>query len=607
MSLHVSAIVYTIRKMSQELSLFDAVSEAQAVDIETTGQGLSYSIVTNESMLEKVLLEARDNVTAMDLETTGFDPYVDAIVGISLSWEEKKACYVPVGHKKGKNVPMESVRKILQPALKEANVIFHNAKFDWKFLRANGIDVDIFADTMLMAYLVDAGQSVALKECSKRYFSETMTYFKELFGKDETHNFSNLLPEEGYLYACADADVTLRLYHYLLPQIEGMDFLRDMDTRLITFLAESELSGIFVEQRALDKMAADAQKEINFLRDTSRDARKLKTFEKIKAVVIDTVKKQMKAATGMIYPNWFQCSMKTACLSARDLFFEETKEEKEYTAFSRFALLVPEENFFSFAIEFKDLESQLFYALFMKNASAFPEKNASGLLSQETTPDMLEKNFSPEGRKRFRQLMDDVQKGNRVKNVFGRWCPLEAFVLTAPENKKIMEALRSYLRATAWDVIRFSVVLAGDAARRLKLNAHFVFAAAERAVFVVHEDEDINVFLEELEKLLNETFAGVVSVPHVVTAGKKFNGHDAVASARLCVKILLKNAPEAEELDALKEWLLAHPGEQNVYLRLAGKTIELGDRYKTQNDPLLFEELQSVVANFGKVIRTVVC
>lgn len=599
--LYVVAMLYNIRSMSQELTLFDAV----AAEPRETPTGLSYAIITNEATLEKVLSDARGKVIALDLETTGFDPYGDAIVGISLSWEEKHACYIPVGHKRGRNLSLDAARKILQPALSGAKVVFHNAKFDWKFLRVNGIDADIFADTMIMAHLVDAGQSVALKECSKRYFSETMTYFNELFGKDAAHDFSSLLPEEGYLYACADADVTLRLYNYLTPKIAGMDFLRDMDMRLIPCLAESELSGLEVDRRALDKMTADVQKEINFLRDTSRDAQKLKAVEKIKAAVLEPVKKQMNPDTGMIYPNWFQFSTKTARLSARDFSFDETKEEKLFPQFSRYELLVPGGHFLSFAAEFTELETQLFYKLFSRNTFTFSSPRLAELFREISAVDALAENFSSEGRERLHRLSDEARKGNKITNLFGRGCPLDSFVLTAPESRKSLEALRSYIRATAWDILRFASVRVAECARKNNVNAHFVFAATDHAVFVVHEDEDLYDLLNDAQKAIDEMLAEFVPVSYGFSAGKKFKDMQAVTADSLCVKLLFSRNPTAPEIETLKDWLAGNPGTQNVYLRAGGKLLYLGDSYRTKTNPLLFEELRGVIVDFAGALRTV--
>lgn len=584
----------------QELTLFDAVQ----VPAPEPPPGLNYHIAQSMEQLDEILSKAQDSILSLDLETTGFNPYSDAIVGISLSWEEKTACYVPVGHRKGKNLPLDAVRGMIKKKLQNARLVFHNAKFDWKFLKTNGMEVPVFSDTMILAYLIDAGQSVALKECSRRYFKESMTHFQELFEKGEAQNFSNLAPEEGYLYACADADITRRLYFYLAPQVDDRAFLRDTDMRLVTVLAEAELAGISVDAGAMDALYEKAQKEIQFLRDTSKDAVKLKAVDKICAVVLDAFRKPLDAVSGKIYPNWFQCSAKTTRLSARDLAFEETKEEKESPGYSRFTFLAPGENALAFAVEFPELESRLFYFIF-KDEEFSPGKPAvREIFSGVADVESFVKQFSVKGKNVFEKLMEEVRNGNRARNVFGRWCPLETFILSAPESRKAVESVRSVLRAAAWDAVRFSIVKVSEAMKEQNAGGHFAFAAEWKAVFSAHRETDIALLAQKVDAALQETLMERVSVSYNLTAGNAFHVTQKIIPEALCVKIIFKEKPSSGRMDMLKEWLLSHPGNYPVYLQVSEKTVSLGDKYKVECGGALLEELQSVLSPSGKIIRT---
>lgn len=584
----------------QELTLFDAV---HAPHVESP-PGLNYEIARSLEQLHEILSRADGNILSLDLETTGFNPYSDAIVGISISCEEKSACYAPVGHRKGKNLPFEDVRGLLKTWLPKMRLVFHNAKFDWKFLKTNGVGVSVFADTMLLAHLVDAGQSVALKECSKRYFKETMTHFQELFDKGAAQNFSNLTPEEGYLYACADADITRRLYFYLSPQVEDRAFLREMDRRLITALAESELAGLAVDTQSLDALYEKVQKEIQFARETSKDALRLKTFDKIRAAVLDAFRKPLEPVTGKIYPNWFQCSTKTARLSARDLSFEETKEEKEFPDYSRFLFLAPEEDAVAFSVEFPELESQLFYRIFNDEDYAPGKPPLRELCGVNADAERLAQSFSQKGKAVFEALVQAMQKENRVRNIFGRLCPLDTFVLSAPESRKKIEAVRSAARAAAWDVIRFAIVSVTGAMKEQNASGHFVFAADGKAAFSVHRDTDIVLLAQKAEAALSETLSDHVSVSCDMKAGNSFHGMQKITPETVCVKIIFKEKPPSERMDLLREWLLSHPGNCPVYLQISGKTVFLGEKYKTKCDDALIQELCDIASQSGDVIRS---
>ena len=64
----------------------------------------NYELVQDEVTLKKWVDRAIKNYRfAIDTETTGLNPFVDKIVGISIATDEGNACYIPINHTEKNN------------------------------------------------------------------------------------------------------------------------------------------------------------------------------------------------------------------------------------------------------------------------------------------------------------------------------------------------------------------------------------------------------------------------------------------------------------------------------------------------------------------------
>ena len=96
----------------------------------------NYDLIQKEEDLDKWLNEAEESgEIAVDTETTSLDPHQAELVGISLSTKIGKACYIPIGHKEGKNIEEKKIIKKIKPLLEDKSIkkIGQNIKFDWSF------------------------------------------------------------------------------------------------------------------------------------------------------------------------------------------------------------------------------------------------------------------------------------------------------------------------------------------------------------------------------------------------------------------------------------------------------------------------------------------
>ncbi|MBQ73359.1 MAG: hypothetical protein CMJ67_10690 [Planctomycetaceae bacterium] len=203
--------------------------------------------------LDTIAQECIDaGVYALDLETTGLDQRafaggsgrketVDKIVGYCIASSTEKGWYIPVRHRAegaAANVPprlaVDLINRIQEGG---AQTVFHNAKFDQKFLdyepsgRAGDWDDNTtWHDTMILAYLRNTRtRAKGLKPLSKNELDREMIELKELFPSEAVKakklDFSTLDPtwEPVVWYAAADAVNTLALFHILHPSVVEKD------------------------------------------------------------------------------------------------------------------------------------------------------------------------------------------------------------------------------------------------------------------------------------------------------------------------------------------------------------------------------------------------
>ncbi|OGF48582.1 MAG: hypothetical protein A2231_11355 [Candidatus Firestonebacteria bacterium RIFOXYA2_FULL_40_8] len=235
-------------------------------------------------------------IISLDLETTGLNVFSDRIVGISISIKSKEAFYLPLSHGIGINLDSSEVLPLLKPVLEGKRIIGHNIKFDYKFLLKEGIDLNVYSDTMLLSSLDDVNQSLSLKDLALRYFGVSMTRFSDLFfrrRKNTIPNIADLSPDDVYLYACADADMCLRLYRcflernvFIKPSL--LDKIRDysyalapkdftlpglytLERNLIKTVAHMELNGISVNRSSLEENISEITDEINLFKSSISD------------------------------------------------------------------------------------------------------------------------------------------------------------------------------------------------------------------------------------------------------------------------------------------------------------------------------------------------
>ena len=225
---------------------------------------------------------------AFDTETTGLDEMRAELVGISLAVEPGEACYIPIIHKTSQTddlfggadlaegqMRLDEVLAILKPVLEDPAIlkIGQNMKYDAKILARYGVNIAPIDDTMLMSYALNAGlHNHGMDALSDRYLGHTPISIKSLLGTGKSAiTFDRVPVEDAVKYAAEDADITLRLWHYLKPRLHSAKVTRvyeRLERPLVPVLAQMEMTGIKVDREVLSRMSnAFAQKMAGFEAD----------------------------------------------------------------------------------------------------------------------------------------------------------------------------------------------------------------------------------------------------------------------------------------------------------------------------------------------------
>ena len=218
---------------------------------------------------------------AVDTETTGLDDMRADLVGICLACNPGEACYIPLAHKASAEedlfasdalaegqMPMQEALDLLKPILEDPAIlkIGQNMKYDAKILSRYGIAIAPYDDTMLISYALHAGlHGHGMDTLSDRYLGHQPIPIKDLLGSGKKQiTFDKVAIDEATKYAAEDADITLRLWQVLKPQLHQKQVTTVYETLerpLSPVLAQMERHGIKVDRDTLSRMSnAFAQK-----------------------------------------------------------------------------------------------------------------------------------------------------------------------------------------------------------------------------------------------------------------------------------------------------------------------------------------------------------
>jgi DNA polymerase-1 len=255
----------------KELEFHKLIHEFSS-DERATGEG--YRAVLTEADLVELTAELEEAPRfAFDTETTGLDPTLADMVGLSFAVRPGEGWYVPLAHRYlgapeqlGPGLVLERLRPLLTDAGK--GKIAQNAKFDLLVLRRAGIEVKGLAfDTMIASYLANpAATSHGMDALAADLLGYKTITYSEMTGSGKKQiGFAEVEVEKAVVYAAEDADITLRLAGKLEPMLgeAGQEKLfYEVEMPLVEVLADMEWSGVRIDPKFLGGLSKELETKL---------------------------------------------------------------------------------------------------------------------------------------------------------------------------------------------------------------------------------------------------------------------------------------------------------------------------------------------------------
>ena len=232
----------------------------------------NFITINDISQFTKVIEEINKvGLVAIDTETNSLDIEKAELVGVSLSYNEEAAYYIPINHKSIKT------KKIIKDQLSEKEVINkiklicsnsailkigQNLKYDIRILKKYGVEFFSYEDTMLLSYALDNGLTRhGMDDLAYRHLNHSTIKYKDLVGSGKKQiTFDYVTIDEATKYAAEDALITLKLFNELKPRLireKSSCVYEKIDRPLIPVLSSMEELGVKVNQKYLGRLSKD--------------------------------------------------------------------------------------------------------------------------------------------------------------------------------------------------------------------------------------------------------------------------------------------------------------------------------------------------------------
>ena len=383
---------------------------------------VDYEALTSARELEAFVRElSRKKLFSFDIETDSRKPVGAHIVGMSFSWKDGWARYVPIrAPEKQECVDERKALSLLRPILEDPKKgkVGQNIKYDCIVLKGVGVELrGIEFDTMVASYLTSAGsRQHSLDALALEHLSYKTITLKEVIGRGKSQTTMDKVSLEHVTpYACEDADITWRLREILLKKLKGLDLeklCRELELPLIPVLAQMEENGVLVDVGALREMSADMERVLrDYESDIHKEAgkdfnvnspkqlaqilfeerglkppKKTKTglstdawvlerlarkdrlaalvleyrkYQKLKSTYVDALPEDVNERTGRIHASFNQTVTATGRLSSSDPNLQNIPVRSEMGKGIRACFIAPNENTVLLAVDYSQVELRM--------------------------------------------------------------------------------------------------------------------------------------------------------------------------------------------------------------------------------------------------------
>lgn len=226
-----------------------------------------YFVVEGEQAMLDLAKKLKDaGVFSFDTETTDIDPMLAEIIGVSFSTQAHEGYYLPIKNE----TDLNHFRAIFKEIFESPHIqkIAQNFKYDALIFKNLGIEVSGFVlDTMLIHYLLEPDLRHNMDYLSETYLNYKPVSITELIGGKGKNqlNMKDVSIEKVAEYAAEDADITFRLYSYLVPRLksEGLEELyTKIEEPLTRVLIDMEYEGIRLNTQVLEEYSLELAQNI---------------------------------------------------------------------------------------------------------------------------------------------------------------------------------------------------------------------------------------------------------------------------------------------------------------------------------------------------------
>jgi DNA polymerase I len=226
-----------------------------------------YTLTSFEKQTELAHFLSLQDEFCFDTETTNTDPLFAELVGLSFSYHQGEAFYIPVPQEREEAIQLLSIFKGIFEN-EAIGKIGQNIKYDLQVLLNYGIETKgALFDTMLAHYLIEPDMRHGMDALSESYLYYSPISIETLIGKKGVTqgNMREVELDKISEYAAEDADITLRLKHQFAPMLKrnGLEkLLMEVEAPLIHVLADMERAGINLDTNALVEFSASLETDI---------------------------------------------------------------------------------------------------------------------------------------------------------------------------------------------------------------------------------------------------------------------------------------------------------------------------------------------------------
>ena len=227
-----------------------------------------YKVIETKDKRQTFIKEMmKQKVVCFDTETTSLDANNADLVGMSFSWKEGEAYYVPLPEK---TAATKFILKDFEEFFHSDKItkVGHNLKYDITVLHWHDTDVTgPMFDTMLAHYLLQPDMKHSMDELAETYLNYRPISIETLIGKKGKNQKSmrDVPLEEIAPYASEDADITFRLYEKFSKEINKNEGLKklfyEIEMPLMPVLARMESKGVNIDKGALEEISGELEKE----------------------------------------------------------------------------------------------------------------------------------------------------------------------------------------------------------------------------------------------------------------------------------------------------------------------------------------------------------